>query len=264
MIFVFLLSIIAPTINDLALTGKGTLICDSQNKVYVIQGTDRISDLSLSETAIRFLGDASTSFTILKSEQDLIKERINRLRYLDETEEQGINIVLHRGYKAVGYADSGDCVECDGIDDSACYNPSEKTYSNMRPRDKSQFSLFGRLFHYGSICSRGITEPNERINMSFVQVKNESSPADYWQGFMYSLDIDFEVDELIHATSVTYTSLYSDDDTLVDDVFPVVCDADNQPSITLIGIPIFMTEFWIFGMILMMMVKFFYFYRSQR
>lgn len=262
-IFIFLLSLIAPAINTLALTGKGVLICDTHKEVYVIQGTDRISDLSLSENALRFLGDTSATSSIFKSEQELIRNRIDRLRYLQETEESEIIVALPPSYKQIGVADAGDCVECDEIDDSACFDSQNITYENMRARDSSEFSLFGRLFKYRTVCSEGITEPNERINISYVQLGNETDYNDFWQGSMYAIETDFSVDELIHATSVTYSSLYKDDLRIFDDVFPIQCDFKNRPSLTVLGLPIFETEFWIFGLLIVFMFKGYYFIRRR-
>lgn len=245
LIFILLIVIISPFINSLLLAGKGTVVCDSQRVPYVITGLD-YNDLSSSGYLNAYFQNAP-DWILQKNKEKWIKDKIERARYFYATGQDNYVVKLQLDYKEVGGVSSRDCVKCSLGNYTNCYDNVTETWSDMELVPPEDYPFY---LNYYYICGGGwygeksVQDYDERLEITLVSDMNE----DYWAGSITNIGLsDFTIDDLIHSTGVKYSVKYeSDADDIVPDLMPISCDRNFNPTITILGIPIFNPSTWIF------------------
>ncbi|NOR85215.1 hypothetical protein GQ473_03790, partial [archaeon] len=98
-----------------------------------------------------------------------------------------------------------------------------------------------------------LVDSSERIELTLAS----DTDGDYWQGYISTVVLgDYSVDDLIHSTGVKYSIKYkSEVGDFVTDLMPVSCDNNFQPTVTLLGFPLFNASTWIILTILYLLFK---------
>lgn len=254
LLFILLLAIISPFINELLLMGKGTVVCDSQRTPYVITGMD-YNDLSTSGYLTAYYLNAP-DWVLRKNKEKWIKEKIERYRYIQSTEMTTMGVMLPLAYKKVGGVSDTDCVTCSLGNYTDCYDPVTETWTNMEL--VSEFVIehwWTQLVNPFSqpYCHRGLHDYDERIDLILVS----DTDGDHWMGMIYYMGVsDMSIDSLIHETGIKYSIKYEGETgDFVPDLMPVSCDRNFQPTITVLGIPIFNPSTWIIFTIMLFLFK---------
>lgn len=250
LLFILLLAVLSPFINGLLLAGKGTIVCDSQRTPYVITGID-YNDLSNSGYLTAYYENAPDWITN-KNREYWIKRKIERQRYLRSTEISSLGVELPLAFKKVGMESDTDCVKCSLGNYTNCYDSITETWTDMELRTSSEFPFWSRNLYYKN-CGDGLQDFDERLTIILVS----DTDGDYWSGHIYNVGFgNYSIDDLIHSTGVKYSIKYeSDSFDFVSDLMPIACDRNFQPTITLIGIPIFNASTWIILTLLLILFK---------
>lgn len=259
LIFLLILGILAPLVNGALLMGKGTIVCDSQKIPYVITGLD-YNDLSTSGYLTAYFENAP-DWVLRKNKERWIKNKIERQRYLRSTEVTTLGVRLPLAFKKVGDVGNTDCVKCSLGNYTNCYDSVSETWTDMEHREANEFPFYLANVYYLN-CMDGLHDYDERMDLTLMS----DTEGDYWVGQIYNIGFgDYSIDDLIHETGVKYSIKYkSDAGDFVPELLPIACDKNFQPTVTLLGFPLFNPTAWIIVTLIYLIVQWNTWARTQK
>lgn len=259
LVFLLIIALIAPVINGLLLMGKGTIVCDSQKTPYVITGID-YNDLSTSGYLNAYFENAP-DWVLRKNKEYWIKKKIERQRYLRATEATTLGVRLPLAFKKVGSVGNTDCVKCSLGNYTNCYDSITETWTDMELRDVNEFPFYLRNTYYLN-CRDGLQDYDERIDLTL----ESDTEGDYWVGQIYNVGFgNYSIDDLIHETGIKYSIKYkSETGEFITDLMPVACDSNFQPTVTLLGFPLFDSSAWILVTLIYLIIQWNTWARTQK
>lgn len=259
LIFLLILGILAPIVNGALLMGKGTIVCDSERTPYVITG-ESYSDLTTSNYYDTLFED-SPAWVNQKEKEKMVKAKIDRQRYLLATGASTIGVKLPLAYKKIGAVGNEDCVKCSLGNYTNCYDSITETWTNMEVRTVGEFPFFSRIAYYDS-CKDGLHYADERMDITL----SSDTEGDYWVGQIYNVNTDsLDIDDVIHSLGIKYSIKYkSEAGDLIPDIMPIACDRNYQPTVTLLGFPLFNPTAWILVVLIYLVIIWTTWARTQK